>query len=98
MGNERIDSAGAYPPDESKNLNDHIPEEGTEDYEYTDYSQTNKTNEQKVNAISESERHKEMLSERLAPATAAPRDYGNSELDPLSNSNTNQTPMAGYGR
>ena len=45
-GGPVIDSAAAYEAElDSKNLNDHIPEEGTEDYEYTDYSNTNQTNE-----------------------------------------------------
>ena len=42
MGDRPVDSAAAYEPElDSKNLNDHIPEEGTEDYEYTEYSNTN---------------------------------------------------------
>ena len=49
MGKQMIDQAAAYEAelggDDSKNLNDHIPEEGTEDYEYTEHSKTNKTNE-----------------------------------------------------
>ena len=66
-----------------------IPEEGT-DYEYTEYSRTNRTNEQKVNAISESENHKELLSERFAPQTAMlPNRQINSDLDPMSASLTN---------
>ena len=52
MEDKVIDEAAAFDLEknlgvnaDSKNLNDHIPEEGTDDYEYTEYSKTNKTNE-----------------------------------------------------
>ena len=76
MGKKVIDQAAAYEAEvglgssDGRELNDHIPEEGTDDYEYTEYSRTNKTNDHIVNALSESEGHKEMLSERMAPATS----------------------------
>ena len=98
-GNKVIEHAEAFEPG-IIDQNYDIPEEGT-DYEYTEYSRTNKTNEQKVNAMSESEKHQEILSERLAPQTAMlPRDRQvNSDLDPMSASLTNQqTPLAGYGQ
>ena len=79
-----------------ENLNDHIPEEGTDDYEYTEYSKTNNTNDQFVNALSESEGHRDILSEKLAPATAPPLNNLNSDMDPLSLSGTNKTPLVNY--
>ena len=67
--NDQVSGEYVLADDDSnlKNLNDHIPEE---DYEYTEYSKTNKTNDQQINAMSESEGHKDLLSERLAPVTA----------------------------